>query len=109
MFTDNCKDCVAHCEHAGKDREFVCRNGKSCKEVASSKPFSKLLSELNHYASSADMCKMDGNNLICFQNLNAKIENVYKEGQMRHQEYRALMSLYYCVEDSIRYALEGRA
>lgn len=28
---DNCKDCQSRCEHAGKDREFVCRNGISCK------------------------------------------------------------------------------
>lgn len=31
MKYDNCKNCVAHCEHAGKDREFICRNGKTCK------------------------------------------------------------------------------
>lgn len=28
---DNCKDCVSRCEHAGKDREFVCPGGTSCK------------------------------------------------------------------------------
>ena len=28
---DNCKNCVCHCEHAGKDREFICPGGKSCK------------------------------------------------------------------------------
>lgn len=28
---DNCKDCHSECEHAGKDREFVCINGISCK------------------------------------------------------------------------------
>ena len=28
---DNCKNCMSHCEHAGKDREFVCPGGKSCK------------------------------------------------------------------------------
>lgn len=28
---DNCKDCKANCEHAGKNREFVCMNGVSCK------------------------------------------------------------------------------
>ena len=31
MKYDNCKDCVARCVHAGKDREFICRNGVSCK------------------------------------------------------------------------------
>lgn len=28
---DNCKNCASHCEHAGKDREFICPGGKSCK------------------------------------------------------------------------------
>ncbi len=106
---DNCKNCIAQCEHAGKDREFVCRNGKSCKEVASEKSFSKLLSELNRYASAADMHNVDSFGFVCFQNLNTQIEAAYKDGQLRHQEYRALMSLYYCVEDTIRYALEKRA
>ena len=32
---DNCKNCVSGCEHAGKDREFVCRNGVSCKVLCS--------------------------------------------------------------------------
>ena len=31
MKYDNCKDCVSRCEHAGKDREFICGNGVSCK------------------------------------------------------------------------------
>ena len=30
---DNCKDCISGCEHAGKDREFVCVKGVSCKTV----------------------------------------------------------------------------
>ena len=30
---DNCKDCLSDCEHAGKDREFVCVNGESCKRT----------------------------------------------------------------------------
>lgn len=32
MKKDNCKDCVSKCEHAGKDREFVCIGGVSCKK-----------------------------------------------------------------------------
>lgn len=32
---DNCKNCMSHCEHAGKDREFVCPGGKSCKMLYS--------------------------------------------------------------------------
>lgn len=31
MKYDNCKECVSKCEHAGKDREFICGNGVSCK------------------------------------------------------------------------------
>lgn len=30
---DNCKDCVARCPHAGKDRKFVYHGFKSCKVV----------------------------------------------------------------------------
>lgn len=30
---DNCKDCKSKCEHAGKDREFICPGGISCKVV----------------------------------------------------------------------------
>lgn len=30
---DNCKNCNSGCEHAGKDREFVCVKGVSCKIV----------------------------------------------------------------------------
>lgn len=33
LVKDNCKDCVSNCEHAGKDREFVCRGGVSCKKT----------------------------------------------------------------------------
>lgn len=28
---DNCKNCVSRCEHAWKDRQFICTGGKSCK------------------------------------------------------------------------------
>ena len=28
---DNCKNCHSKCIYAGKDREFVCINGVSCK------------------------------------------------------------------------------
>ena len=37
MKYDNCKDCYSLCVHAGKDREFVCMNGVSCK-IAKAKP-----------------------------------------------------------------------
>ena len=30
---DNCKDCHSRCIHAGKDRNFICMNGVSCKIV----------------------------------------------------------------------------
>ena len=32
---DNCKGCKSKCEHAGKDREFVCIKGVSCKVTES--------------------------------------------------------------------------
>jgi hypothetical protein len=34
---DNCKDCHSRCVHAGKDREFICINGVSCK-ITKEKP-----------------------------------------------------------------------
>lgn len=30
---DNCRDCISACEHAGKDREFICVGGMSCKKA----------------------------------------------------------------------------
>ena len=36
---DNCKDCHSRCIHAGKDREFICINGVSCK-ITKEKPHS---------------------------------------------------------------------
>lgn len=37
MKHDNCKDCKSNCEHAGKDREFVCIGGVSCKKTETKK------------------------------------------------------------------------
>ena len=34
---DNCKNCRSRCIHAGKDRDFVCINGVSCK-ITTGKP-----------------------------------------------------------------------
>ena len=34
---DNCKKCHSLCIHAGKDRDFVCINGVSCK-ITTGKP-----------------------------------------------------------------------
>ena len=34
---DNCEDCHSRCVHAGKDRQFVCINGVSCK-ITKEKP-----------------------------------------------------------------------
>lgn len=31
MKYDNCIDCKSRCKHAGKDREFICPGGVSCK------------------------------------------------------------------------------
>lgn len=38
---DNCRDCKSRCEHAGKDREFVCPGGVSCKVVHTSETLAK--------------------------------------------------------------------
>lgn len=45
MKFDNCKDCQSGCEHAGKDREFVCPGGVSCK-VTTPKPKTYTIEEL---------------------------------------------------------------
>ena len=34
LVRDNCKDCKSSCEHAGKNREFICPKGISCKIVS---------------------------------------------------------------------------
>lgn len=34
MLRDNCKNCVSRCEHAGKNREFICIGGITCKKTA---------------------------------------------------------------------------
>lgn len=52
MKKDNCKDCVSKCEHAGKDREFVCIGGVSCK-VKKQDDFAEWLkSEIDLYENS---------------------------------------------------------
>lgn len=45
MKYDNCKDCQSRCIHAGKDREFVCPGGVSCK-VTTPKPKTYTLEEI---------------------------------------------------------------
>nr|DAF36907.1 MAG TPA: hypothetical protein [Caudoviricetes sp.] len=42
---DNCKNCVSRCEHAGKDREFICPGGKSCKVVYTTDETAKAASD----------------------------------------------------------------
>ena len=42
---DNCKNCASHCEYAGKDREFVCPGGKSCKVLYSPERASKAAAD----------------------------------------------------------------
>lgn len=42
MKYDNCKNCIRECEHAGKDREFVCKNGISCKKTGKSNTLIKM-------------------------------------------------------------------
>lgn len=34
LVLDNCKACKSSCEHAGKNREFICPKGISCKIVS---------------------------------------------------------------------------
>lgn len=43
---DNCKTCVSRCAHAGKDREFVCPGGISCK-VESTITFGDYIRQLS--------------------------------------------------------------
>lgn len=42
---DNCKNCVSRCEHAGKDREFICPGGKSCKVLYTSESVAKAAAD----------------------------------------------------------------
>jgi hypothetical protein len=42
---DNCKNCVSRCEHAGKDREFICRGGKSCKVLYTPETMAKAAAD----------------------------------------------------------------
>lgn len=41
---DNCKACKNKCEHAGKDREFICPDGVSCKVTYSKEDIKKAAS-----------------------------------------------------------------
>ena len=65
MKYDNCKDCVARCVHAGKDREFICRNGVSCKvtkkPIATNADKIRAMSneELAKYLSNPCNCEVD--------------------------------------------------
>ena len=65
MKYDNCKDCVARCVHAGKDREFICGNGVSCKvtkkPIATNADKIRAMSneELAKYLSNPCNCAVD--------------------------------------------------
>ena len=65
MKYDNCKDCVARCVHAGKDREFICGNGVSCKvtkkPIATNADKIRAMSdeELAKYLSNPCECAVD--------------------------------------------------
>ena len=65
MKYDNCKDCVARCVHAGKDREFICGNGVSCKvtkkPIATNADKIRAMSneELAKYLSNPCNCEVD--------------------------------------------------
>ncbi len=55
---DNCKDCCSKCVHAGKDREFVCPGGVSCKVVNKN---NKSISELEILAALDNLRIMNPN------------------------------------------------
>lgn len=65
MKYDNFKDCVARCVHAGKDREFICGNGVSCKvtkkPIATNADKIRAMSneELAKYLSNPCNCAVD--------------------------------------------------
>lgn len=55
---DNCKNCHSLCIHAGKDREFVCINGVSCK-ITMEKPLdTKIYGGKGRMKDLADIQKM---------------------------------------------------
>ena len=45
MKHNNGKDCIRQCEHTGKDKEFICKNGVSCKKVREQKQRTKIRKE----------------------------------------------------------------
>ena len=49
MKYDNCKNCGnVYCEHYGKDREFVCSHGISCKVEKAKDENNKLIFDINN-------------------------------------------------------------
>lgn len=49
MKYDNCKRCHnVNCEHYGKDREFICPSGKTCRVEAPEHNTSKLTFDINN-------------------------------------------------------------
>lgn len=73
MKYDNCKNCVSGCEHAGKDREFVCPKGKSCKVTLTAKAtltaFDEFLKELAVISNAAE----NDNELLNIQKIQFRI------------------------------------
>ena len=45
MKYDNCKNCKSNCEHAGKDREFICPGGITCKILYSKEAQAKAAAD----------------------------------------------------------------
>lgn len=63
---DNCKDCVARCPHAGKDRKFVYHGFKSCKIVKETPRLDRSswepcddCKEISYWDEKCDNCKYD--------------------------------------------------
>lgn len=72
---DNCKDCYSRCVHAGKDREFICINGVSCK-IIKEKPKThadriramsdaELAKVLNAFAAYFEACNRSSEEVEC--------------------------------------------
>lgn len=63
---DNCKDCISNCEHAGKNREFVCPHGISCKKTIDEKAQEKAAEKFCKAISTIAEKPENMDNLQCY-------------------------------------------
>lgn len=79
--TDNCKDCVSNCEHAGKDREFICIGGVSCKKTKDK--FTAFIKWLELRISSYENSLNSFNQGLCqaYKNVYAEIFKIQNENE----------------------------